>query len=394
MNTKVKVVHLITLLEMGGAQGNTIFTVKNLDKNKFLTHLWTGHGAYWDAFLKKEPDLAGRLRYFPHLSRSLNPFYDVLTLFELWAALKKLKPDILHTHSSKAGILGRLAGWLAGVPVILHTYHGFGFNDEQKPWTQWLFIGLEKLTARLSTALIFVSKANIETARRHTIGNKEQVRLIRSGVSLQALQRRAAETDKQAIRESLDIPIDSRLIVTVGPFKPQKNLDDFIKLVGMVHPLSKKVHGLIIGDGAKRRKLEALVKKLNLTTLVHMPGWRQDIPELLSIADLFVLTSLWEGLPRTLVEAMALGIPCVCYNTDGTADLLQQGGGFLIKKKDLPALAKAVILILEDDTLWSTLSRKARSVITDEFDINKMVKQQEDLYLGLLQERRGKPSQS
>jgi glycosyltransferase involved in cell wall biosynthesis len=384
MPKRTHVVHLITLLEMGGAQGNTIFTVKHLDPNHYVAHLWAGRGAYFDKEVKVDLDLAGRLRFFPRLVRPIHPLFDLVAVIELWWALRKLKPKILHTHSSKAGIVGRLAGWLARVPIIIHTYHGFGFNEEQKPWTRWFFILLEKGVAKLSTQLIFVSHSNMETARQCKIGRDSQYVLIRSGVSLQSLRTRASQTDRFAVKSSLQIPDDAHVILTVGPFKPQKNLSDFIQLGRELLNQQKNVHLLMIGDGESRPMLEKMAKNLKMEQQVHMPGWRKDMPEILSISDIFVLTSLWEGLPRALVESMAMGIPAVCYETDGVTDLLSRGGGFLAKKKDREALTQSVLTLLNDNALRAKCSAQAKDLIGMEFEINYMVRQQEALYAELL----------
>ena len=146
----IKVVHLITLLEFGGAQGNTLHTVQTLNPNLFETSLWAGSGAYWDEKVSYFVETKNRIRFFRSLVRPLHPIFDVFALFFIWKALREVKPTILHTHSSKAGIIGRVAGWLAGVPILIHTFHGFGFNKEQKPWTRWHFIFLEKIIAVLS----------------------------------------------------------------------------------------------------------------------------------------------------------------------------------------------------------------------------------------------------
>jgi len=381
---KTTVVHLITLLEMGGAQGNTIFTVKHLDKEKFEAHLWTGRGAYWDKDVKTDLDLSGRLRFFPRLVRPIHFRNDVLATFQLWRALVKLKPAILHTHSSKAGIVGRLAGWLARIPVIVHTYHGFGFNKEQNFLIRNLFIVLEKLTAPLSHKLIFVSSSNMKTATELKIGKPAQYLLIHSGVSLQNLKKRAVQSDRKSIRKQFQIPEDHKVVLTVGPHKPQKNLMDFIHVGRDLFKKKNNVTFLIIGDGEQRPQLEALVNKFNLKHIIIMPGWRQDMPEIYAASDVFALTSLWEGLPRAMVEAMALGLPAVCYETDGVSDLLSQGGGLLVKQKDVAGMVDALERVLGDDLLYSQLSQQARHMIGEEFDINAMVIRQEDLYQQLL----------
>lgn len=379
-----KVVHLITLLELGGAQGNTIYTVLNLNEKRFSAQLWAGKGAYWDEEVKKSLGISKRLRFIPFLARSINPFFDFISLFYLWRLLKKEKPLILHTHSSKAGILGRIAARWAGIPIIIHTFHGFGFNHQQKPWTRKLFILLEKWVAKWTDKLIFVSEANLEEAKSLQIGLPKQYNLIRSGVSLTHLKTMSLSTNAAQLRRDLRIPNQNKIVVTIGPFKPQKNLQDFIKIAQNICKTAPDIHFLVIGDGDLRGFLENQIIESGLIGKVHLPGWRRDISQILSISDVFAMTSLWEGLPRSLVEALALGIPSVCYETDGVTDLLKNGGGFLIKQRDIETATLSIKRLLNEGTLWAQKSKEAKALITQEFDIKTMVTQQEKLYDGLI----------
>lgn len=376
------VVHLITLLELGGAQGNTIHTVRHLNPIRFYAQLWAGKGAFWD--LEMEKSLGARLRFFPCLLRQVSPIKDFRAMLSLRTALIKERPDILHTHSSKAGILGRIAGRLAKIPVVVHTYHGFGFNDQQKPWTRWLFVLLERWTAAMATRLIFVSRANLDTARRLGIGRESQYVLIRSGIPLRGHIEKAHRADRDKIKSILGIPSSSSIVTTIGPFKLQKNTKDFLLMARELLKRKETVHFLIVGDGEERDALMNQQKELGLTENVHFLGWRDDIPQLLAATDVFAMTSLWEGLPRAMVEAMALGIPAVCYDTDGVRDLLNQGGGILIRQGDTAHMASIIYTILEDAHLRSDLSGEAKQLIGQEFDIDDMVRQQESLYATLL----------
>lgn len=384
MTNRPVVVHLITLLELGGAQGNTLYTVRHLDPSRFDAHLWCGRGGYWDRVALQDFSADKRLSFFDRLVRPVRPLKDLLVIYDLYRKLKEVHPDILHTHSSKAGIVGRIAGHWAGVPVIIHTFHGFGFNDQQKPWTRALFVALERLTARLSTKLIFVSESNRDEAQQKKIGTPSQYYVIRSGVPLKSIKDRAAAADVHKVREELGVPPDAELITTVGPFKPQKNLTDFINVAHAVVKKHPKSYFVAIGDGELRPKLESQIKALGLGGRVLLPGWKENIPEILAASHIFCLTSLWEGLPRSMVEAMAAGRPSVCYETDGVKDLLHKGGGEIIAQKDVLAMTKAISTLIENEKHWHARSLEAQSLITSDFDIDVMVRQQEDLYGALL----------
>src|SRR5262245_19428064 len=203
LDRKLKVIHIITMLELGGAQGNTLFTVANLDKSKFEVGLITGPGGILD---EEARNLTGvRVTFVPPLIRSVHPIKDALALFALTRILRKEKPDIVHTHSSKAGILGRLAAKMAGVPTIIHSIHGFGFNPYQKVLAQSVFVFLEKRMARFTTVLIAVAQENIKAGLRLGIGRPNLYRLIRSGVDIEKIRQNIIATDSEALQKELGI---------------------------------------------------------------------------------------------------------------------------------------------------------------------------------------------
>ena len=197
--------------------------------------------------------------------------------FNCGERFEKNNLKILHTHSSKAGILGRIAARLAGVPIVIHTFHGFGFNDQQKPWIRSFFIWLERKIAPLATKLVFVSKSNEDEAQALKIGRPDQYVLIRSGVPLAArIAETAKQTNRNSVRSTLHIPLDAQLVTTIGAFKPQKNLADFVRMAALTAKTNPKVHFLIIGDGAQREDLQKLAREQNVLTRLTMPGWRED----------------------------------------------------------------------------------------------------------------------
>lgn len=376
----IKVVHLITRLELGGAQGNTLYTVENLSSDRYETHLWTGPGGYWDTIAIKKFGSVKRVRFFSHLVRPINPLFDVWIILDLVRAFRKEKPDILHTHSSKAGIVGRIAGKIAGVPLIVHTFHGFGFNNRQRPWTRALFLLLEKLCAPLTDRFIFVSEANRREAEQKMISVPNRSHLIRSGVSLAAFRANQSPSRKKETRIKLKIG-DEPVLVTIGPFKAQKNLLDFINVIFELKKDHPSLKALVVGDGEQRSMLENRIAQLDLTQTVQLLGWRIDTADILAAADIFVMTSLWEGLPRSLVEAMASGLPAVCYDTDGVHDLLGKAGGILVPQGDRDGMVQSLHSLLINNELRNRLGKEAAGLIGPDFDIDVMVRQQDELYL-------------
>lgn len=374
-----KVVHVITRLDFGGAQQNTLHTVASLDPARYEAVLVTGEGGAL-------PAPAGvRTVVLPSLVHPISPPHDLLALLELTSFFLREKPAVVHTHSSKAGILGRLAARLAGVPVVIHTYHGFGFHDRQHPLVKAAYVAVERLACRASAASVFVSNSNIDYAVRHGLVRREDAVLIRSGVKLSEYP---AKTDKAKLKMSLGIGMHKPLVVSIGNLKPQKNAADFVALAAKVSAAVPEARFLFIGDGPQRNALEAKAFALGLEGRVLFPGWRKDAAAWLAAADAFVMTSLWEGLPRALVEAMKTGLACLCYDADGVTDILKDGvNGVVVKAGDVDALAERLTRVLQDDELRARLGRAAGAAIGPEFDIDGMVRSQEALYARLLAAR-------
>jgi glycosyltransferase involved in cell wall biosynthesis len=383
---KARVVHIITKLELGGAQGNTLHTVRHLDRSRFSVALWAGDGGILNQEAAAIPDLTFEI--IPPLVREIAPGRDLQALLVLWrklrAEMKKFapRPVILHTHSSKAGVLGRLAAWLAGVPHLVHTYHGFGFNPAQPGLVRGLFIGLERLTGALCHALIAVSRANLEEAVKRGFGPRSKIRLIRSGIPVENFTRRAF--DRAAKRRELGLPPEAPVAIMVACLKPQKSPLDFARLAKAVAAAVPEAEFVLAGDGELRPELEALLRELGLTGRFHLLGWRRDIPELLWASDLLVLTSRWEGLPRVYPEALAAGLPVVGTRVDGAAEAVSQGEtGYLFEPGDLQGMAEQVIALLRDPAARARLAAAGPGRVA-EFDIRLLAPAQEALYEELL----------
>jgi glycosyltransferase involved in cell wall biosynthesis len=374
---KLRVAHIITQLELGGAQRNTLYTIGHLNREQYDPILICGEGGILDEEAK-----AGNYptHFVKWLVRPVRPWKDVLALFSIYQLLRAIKPHIVHTHSSKAGILGRIAAYFAGVPVIIHTFHGFGFTPGQPGWLRRLFVWLERFCAIVSTHLIFVSKDNEEEAETLGVGTRKPRSLIRSGIAIQELPL------SSSIREELHIPANAFVVVTVGNFKPQKNPMDVARTAKAVLEKDPAVHFLIAGDGELRAAVEGYVQSEGIAAQVHFLGWRQDIPAILAASNCFLLTSLWEGLPRALVEAALARLPAVAYAVNGVKEILREGEtGFPIPPHEAPAAAEKILWLKDHPQEARQMGRKARALVEKEFDIDKMVRQQEDLYQELYQ---------
>lgn len=383
---RYKVVHVITRLDLGGAQGNTLHTCRHLDAGQFDCLLVAGHGGTLDE--EAASAAPPRVIFLPDLVREIHPWRDLLALVRLTRLFRAERPDVVHTHSSKAGVLGRLAAWLAGVPAIVHTYHGFGFHDRMPRLLKRFYVSIERACCRVAHRVVFVSRANRDEALALGLvgpgrGAGSRHVVIRSGIKLSAFP--APLADRRSALERLGLGGAGLLVTSIGNLKPQKNPADFLSLAKALAGRAPEAGFLFIGDGPLRSALQRDIDAQGLGGRLILAGWRRDVGELLAATDVFVLTSLWEGLPRALLEAMASGKACACYATDGVKDILRDGeNGFLVPAGDLDLLGRRVGELLADPALRARLGANARRSVTAEFDIDGMVRSQEELYLGLL----------
>lgn len=376
---KIKVVHIITKLELGGAQNNTLYTCSNLNKDIFDVYLLSGSGGILDEEAKKIKNI--NLIFISNLVREISPLKDLKSIFEIYKILKKIKPDIVHTHSSKAGIVGRIASFFSGITLIIHSYHGFGFNDTQKWYIKYLYISIEWIVSFITRFFIFVSNENIKIAKKYHILRKRNYSLIRSGIKLSDFKK---EKDRSFLK---NIGIDNfdKIICSVANLKPQKNPLDFIKVAEVVIKKNPYVYFIYAGGGDNMEYYRETIKKIGIERNCFFIGWVSNPQNIYSCCDIFILTSLWEGLPRSLVEAIASGIVPVCYKTDGVNDIIIDGvNGFLVEQKNYIKMANIIQRLINDNALFNKITENLIKTDLTEFDIDKMVVKQEELYKTLL----------
>ena len=387
--SQVKVIHIITRMELGGAQQNTLYTISHLDEQKFLPYLITGRGGeLFPAALGFKNTLIAE-----GLVREIRPLRDVMAFFQLCRLIKNIAavnpssaPVIVHTHSSKAGILGRWAARCVSIPIIIHSIHGFGFHDYQSRVVRDLFILLEKITALITTKFIAVSAANQQKGIALHLFPPEKAVVIRSGIEITRFQN--PDVSRNQLRGSLGISETAPVIAMIACLKPQKAPLDFIKVCDSVTKELPDAHFLLVGDGVLREAVENEIKGRKLQHCIHLVGWRNDIPEILNAIDVLVLTSRWEGLPRVFPQAMAAGVPVVATRVDGAPEAIKDGvNGFLLDPGDVEGIARKTIALIQSPFQLKSMGLQSRQMV-EEFDIQRMVRQQEALYEELLSDRK------
>jgi glycosyltransferase involved in cell wall biosynthesis len=380
----IPVLHLITRLIVGGAQENTMFTAARLDPVRYRVDVIAGPQTGSEGSLIEEVRARGlSLDIFSHLRREVAPWHDLPALLNLTRRIRRERYLIVHTHSSKAGVIGRIAAKLAGVPVIVHTVHGWSFHEHMSPIRRRLFIILEKIAAAFTDAMIVVAEPDSEKGLRAGIGRPEQYRLIRSAIPLETFD--PITVDGPAVRQELGLPFDAPVLGNVGRFSPQKNPLDWVRVAGKVARALPDCHFLLVGDGPLRAEVEAALVETGIAERTILTGLRRDVPRMLAAMDVFLLTSLWEGLPRVIPQAMAMEVPVVANRADGTVEAIAHGEtGFLADPGDLDALSAHCLALLRNPDQRCAMGVRGRAFAIREFDVREMVVQIEQLYEALL----------
>jgi len=384
---KVRVVHIITMLELGGAQEATLCTVEKLDRSRYDVSLITGGEALMTPDARAITDL--EFIEVPELVREISPARDLAALVRITGIIRRLVREspggvLVHTHSSKAGIIGRWAAWLGGARVIVHSIHGFGFNDFQAPLKRWMLIASEKLTALVTHGFTADSQDNINRGTRHNLFKRSLAEVVRCAIPV---SRFGAAPERDA-RLDIGVPEGAPLAVMVSCLKPQKAPVDFARVAARVLERVPDAHFVHAGDGVLRDAVMEEVERLGISERFHMLGWRRDVREIIHASDVIVLTSLWEGLPRVIPEAMAAGKPVVATAVDGTPEAVRDGvNGFLAAPHDVNKIAERLAELLGDKALAAGMGAAGRKMVS-EFDESEMLRRTQALYEALLKEKR------
>lgn len=322
--------------------------------------------------------------------RELNPLFDLSTLVQLFTLCRKEKFDIVHTHTSKGGFLGRIAARLAGVPTVIHTVHGFAFHEFSSGLTTSFYASLEKLASRFCDLIICVNNQDRLTAIERGIGRPDKIVTILNGIDLRRFED-VVITDSE--RDRLGLPREAVLVGTVGRLAAQKGFEYLIKAIPCIVRAHPQTWFLFAGDGPLKAELQALAEKLGVRDRCRFLGFRRDIPQLLAYYDVFVLPSLWEGLSITLLEAMAASKAVIATNVKGNREVISDGiNGVLCEPKNSEALANGIIDLIENEDKARLLGERARQTVEQRFDERIMLKRTLELYrtltggIGLLPE--------
>ena len=388
----VRLAHLQLLPLITGVQKVTLEEFQFLDRSNFEPVLiCKEEGALTIAV----EQLGLSAHYAPSLVRPISPHRDISAGLQLFGLLKRLAPDVLHTHSSKTGILGRIAGRLCGVPVVIHTVHGYAFPYATSWLARSIYFLMEYLGGKLGDAFVILNESDRQIAINKLHIPENKVHLIPNGVDVNCFAKSTGWQRTQIRRENFNLSDDDVLCVgMVGRLWRQKNPTCLLRAaLRVLKQTDKRVQFFFIGDGELRSELEQVISVHGLQSQIQVLGWRQDVTALLSGLDIFVLPSRWEGMPLAVLEAMASSLPVIASDISGNRDLVSHGvNGILFESDDDEQLARGIMSLMNAEGMRDEMGVTSRIRVLEHHQIHDRVERMTELYLSLLAAKRQKGS--
>jgi glycosyltransferase involved in cell wall biosynthesis len=381
---KYKILHIITRWTSGGgAEKNTYFTIKGLNKDRYEVDLIIGGDS------KSMPDnLKGvKVIKINSLRRNIHPIDEFRAFFQLYSLIKKNKYDLVHTHLAKAGMLGRLAAKIAGIPIIVHSLHGSLFHNALNPVVKFIYRKLEQFSALYTTWFISVGEDLKFRYLKSRIGKSENYSVIRSGMDLNKFREASGLSNEEIkkIKKSLNVNPENIIMGMVASLEPRKGHKYAIEVAQEIIKKHPKVTFLFVGEGYLNFKLEKIVQEKNLQRCIIFTGLRKDIERVMAVFDILILTSLWEGLPQVLVQGAIMGKPMVSFNVEGSNELIQEGkNGFIVPLKDVPKMIEKLDYLISNLKMAKMMGENGKEIVNQEWEIDNMVEKTNKLYSYLL----------
>ncbi len=381
----MRIMHIITRLILGGAQQNTVLSAAGQVRRGHEVHLAFGPIYGPEGSLRDQAAQSGAILHeVASMRRAVLPWHDVACYFALRRLIRHIRPDMVHTHSSKAGILGRLAAWHERVPAVLHTVHGLPFYPGQPRPLYRAYVHAERIAAKHCHALVGITRAMVEAFEAEGIGRGLPFEVIPSGVDASQFKPVAdREAIRQQLRREFGISPDAEIIGIVARLDPLKGQDDLLEILPGLIRQRPQVHLLMVGDGWHRTTLERRMQALDMTGRVTITGLVPllQIPEFLAAMDVMVLPSYQEGQGRTLVEAQLCGTPVIGYDVGGIGEVcIDRTTGLLAPVGDHLALADAIVQMLTNREFAARLAAAGRAHALEHFTVEVMLSKLEHLY--------------
>jgi len=391
-----KVIHVITRLDRGGSAQNTLLTALGHDRSRYEPLVADGPPGRWTAQggdvasaenARRLQEAGIRTYRVTALTRELNVMKDLMALAELIALFRRERPVIVHTHTSKAGVLGRLAAWLTGVPVIIHTPHGHVFYGHFGRFLSWFFLLIEWLLAKLTIRLIALTEAERDEHLERGVGRRDRFAVIPSGIDLRRFKNVAGTIGQRP--DGFACPADAVVVGSIGWLTPVKGHRYLIEALSKLKPSHPRLYVVIVGGGELQGTLADLAAGLDVGDAVRLLGERDDVLECLAAMDLFVMPSLNEGMGRALIEAMAAGRPVVATRVGGIPAIVKdRRNGLLVPPGDASSLGAAIAELIQRPAWAKGLGAAASDSVGPRFGVTAMVAAVEGVYEAALHESR------
>ena len=382
---RTKIVRIIARLNIGGPALHVVNLNKGLSSDRFESLLVTGspnpgEGSMLDYAQENGvrpliiPEMVGEASFRPR---------DIKALLRLYRILRMERPQIVHTHTAKAGFLGRVAARMAGVPIIVHTYHGHVLHGYYGPLKSWLLLQMERGMARISNQLVAVSPLVKEDLLAYRVAPAEKIHVIPLGFDLEPFF--DCGSLKGEFRRELELSPGDQLVGILGRIFPIKNHRLFLESATQVAKQAPNARFVIVGDGILRSAMERYAGDLGIQQRVIFTGWRHDLPRIYADLDLLVVSSNNEGTPVSAIEAMASGCPVVATQVGGLPDVIENGEtGYLVPAQQPAALAAAMLKLISNPQKAEQMGRAAQLSVKDKFSIGRLISETESLYQDLV----------
>ena len=380
----VRILHIHTLPVISGSGINTFLTMRGMKGNRYESVLACAPGGTLIDLVQRH---GMEVMTFPSLVQPLHPLKDFKAILDLTGHLMTKRYQVVHTHNSKAGFIGRLAAKLARVPVIVHTVHGFAFHRQEPPWRRTLFRNLERLASHWCDQMIFISQPLVDWAVNEGIGCSGKMTRIYSGIEMDRFHPVSVQ-EKNRLRAGWGLHEDDAVIGMVSKLWEGKGHAFLLRAFKEIKEEKPQARLVIVGEGYLMESLKTLVSRMGLSEAVIFTGFLEDVPQIIATFDVAVLPSYFEGMGRVLLEAMAMEKPVVGTRVGGIPDLIEEGlNGYLVSPGNEKELASAVVKILNDRDLALKMGRTGRKKMTDRFSAESMVRSIEEVYSELLKRK-------
>jgi glycosyltransferase involved in cell wall biosynthesis len=386
----IRILRAITRLNIGGPAIHAILLTDALDDGaQFSSTLVTGTTAPHEGdMLDMAMARSVQPVVLPALGREISPLDDLVSLARMVQLIRRLRPDVVHTHMAKAGTVGRLAARICGVPLIVHTYHGHVFHSYFSPAKTRLFVTIEKGLGLMTDRIIVLGEEQRAEIASLGVAPAHKLEPIRLGLELSPFLE--VEAARGGLRRELGIGEDIPLVGIVARLVPIKAHEMFFEAAKRVVHERPDARFVVVGDGERRAELEALVDRMGLRDSVTFLGWRRPMTGVYADLDVVALTSRNEGSPVSLIEAMASGRPVISTEVGGVPDVVVNGvTGLTVPSGDASAMADGILLLLRDRALADRLAAAGQRHVYPRYDSSRLVDEVRNLYVRELAGRRG-----